>query len=144
MSKEQQKILRYSQAINTLITNTQTIQNKLNPLFETLKQHLKDNQADMAAAAYQKTLQAFIEGTNDYRNELAKLTKAVAPARLLGSHHSLVTAYRDYVAGCQQMVDSMHDDQTIDIDQFMLAEKQQDAANMQITRCLRKLCVNYD
>lgn len=139
MTKEQQKMMRYAHVIDDLIANTQKIQAELNPLFEELKKNIKDNKANLANDTYEKTLNAFKQGTADYQLQLDKLANAVVPARFLGAHHSLVAAYRDYVAGCQKMVDSMHDDATIDEQQFFAAETQQNNANLKITRYLQKL-----
>lgn len=139
MTKAQQKMLRYARIIDDLIANTQQTQAYLNPLFEALKPNIDNNKANISATDYAKTLTAFKKGTATYQLQLDKLANAEAPARFLGAHHSLLAAYRDYVAGCQEMVDSMHDDQTIDEKQFFDAEKQQDQANLKITRYLQKL-----
>lgn len=139
MTKAQQKILRYARIIDDLIANTQQTQADLNPLFETLKANINNNKANINATDYVKTLTAFKKGTTTYQLQLDKLTNAEAPARFLGVHHSLVTAYQNYVNGCQKMIDSMHDDQTIDEKQFFDAETQQNQANLKITHYLQKL-----
>ncbi|WP_416353292.1 hypothetical protein ACNAN0_10940 [Agrilactobacillus fermenti] len=140
MNKTQQKAVRYAQLINDLVENLEKNQSDLNPDFEKLKAAIQqDTVKDIPADDYWQIQEHFQQGTNNYQADLEKLQHGQAPARLVGTHHLLLHAYEDFVAGCQQMVDSMLDDRTIDTKAFDTAEQAQDAATEKIGKYIQKL-----
>ncbi len=49
----------------------------------------------------------FKEGTQFYQLNLEKIGMLKAPAKVMGNHKSFEKAYIQYVAGCQEMTDSL-------------------------------------
>jgi len=142
MNKNQLKIMHYGNLINSVITDTESTQESLNPEFEALRKAIDDKTvADMAPDAYQKTKADFVAGTAHYQELLDKLQTAQVPARLLGNHKLMASSYARFVAACEQMTQSLGDDQTIDQAQFNEAEATQDEETEKITKYLQKISV---
>lgn len=140
MNKTQQRAMRYAQLINGMIQNLEDNQNDLNGDYERLKQALdEDKVTEISAEDYWAIQEHFQKGTNSYKDQLTKLQKGQAPAKLMGTHHLLLDAYESFVDGCQDMVDSMLDDRTIDREKFDAAEQVQDLATDKIGKYIQKI-----
>lgn len=139
-NKMQQKAMRYGVVINQVIEQTEQMQEKLDPMFKELKEKISAKDlATMPTYRYNEIRQGFAEGTQTYAELSLQLSKAQAPARLMGNQHLMVNAYEDFVKGCQAMTDSLHDDQTIDEPQFTQAEADQDDATERLGKYLTKI-----
>lgn len=139
-NKMQQKAMHYGLTINNVVENTEKYQEELDPLFTALKDKLTANDlASMTPADYDETRATFAKRTADYATLADKLAAAVPPARLMGNQQLLVAAYRDFVAGCQAMTDSLGPDKKVDEAQFSAAEQQQDAATEKISKYLQRI-----
>ncbi|MCI2172119.1 hypothetical protein [Schleiferilactobacillus perolens] len=140
MVKAQQKFLLYAKTINDLVDGMTSLQEKMDPDFQTVKNAItEDAVKEMPEDKYMKIIENFTKGTDGYRDLLATLQKSTVPARLMGNHHLFMTAFRDFIAGCQAMIDSMHDDRTIDVAAFDDAEKAQDKATDEIGKYLGRV-----
>lgn len=140
MNKTQQRAIRYAQLINGMIQNLEDNQTDLNGDYERLKKAIEaDKVAEISAADYWAIQEHFQKGTDSYQDQLTKLKKGQAPARIMGTQHLLVDAYTKFVDGCQAMVDSMLDDRTIDVDKFNQAEQAQDLATDKIGKYIQKI-----
>ncbi|GAF41036.1 hypothetical protein FC83_GL001899 [Agrilactobacillus composti DSM 18527 = JCM 14202] len=140
MNKIQQKAVRYAQMINGLVQNLEDNQSDLNGDFEKLKKAVEtDTVADIPSDDYWAIQEHFQRGTDSYKDQLNKLKKTPAPARVAGTQFNLVSAYQDFVDGCQAMVDSMQDNRTISKSAFAAAEKAQDEASEKISKYIQKL-----
>ncbi|MFD1485346.1 hypothetical protein ACFQ5J_08900 [Lacticaseibacillus baoqingensis] len=141
MNKNQQKLAYYAQLINQIVTETEAEQDQMSPKFEELKaaEAAKTIQ-DFDAQAYQATKTLFTNGTTHYQQMLAQLEAAQAPARLLGNHKLLTSAFRDFTQGCVEMVASLHD-APAEFDQaaFDAAEAKQDAATTKLMKHIAKI-----
>ncbi|WP_270330067.1 hypothetical protein [Lapidilactobacillus dextrinicus] len=139
-NKMQQKAMRYGSVINRVIEETEQTQEKLDPMFKELKTKLDaQDMASLSADRYNEIRQGFAAGTQTYDELLQQLNQAQAPARLMGNHHLLVAAFSDFVKGCQAMTESLHNDQSVDVDQFAQAEKDQDDATERLSKYLTKI-----
>lgn len=140
MNKTQQKARHYSQVLNQVIERTQAIQEELNPQFEEVKTALANDQLTaMKSSHYLEIEGQFQHGTDEYQQLAAQLQQATPPAKLMGLNFSLVKVYREYVAACQAMIDSMKDDRTVDISAFKAAEAAQDQTTTAMGKILVKM-----
>ncbi|WP_125762326.1 hypothetical protein [Companilactobacillus hulinensis] len=140
MNAAQKKAMVYGNLINGTVQSIQDEQDKLNPEFETLRKALDRDQVEkIDAVEYTKIMHDFKSGTENYQSLLAKLQKAKAPARYMGTHMSLVSAFKKYVEGCADMTDSINEDQTIDREKFNTAEKVQDENMDKFSKYMQKM-----
>lgn len=140
MNAAQKRAMQYGQLINNTVQSIQEEQDKLNPEFEKLRGALDRSKVDkMDDVEYTKIQKDFQTGTKNYQETLAKLEKGKAPARLMGTHISLVSAFKNYVAGCADMTASIGDDKNVDRHQFDEAEKKQDEYMDKFSKLIQKL-----
>lgn len=139
-NKAQQRAIKYAQTLNDVLQRTQEIQEELNPKFQEIKTALQKNELEQMQSAHYLTIQGdFQHGTDEYAQLTQQLADLRAPARFMGIHMNLVQAYRAYVQACQQMIDSMKDNRTVDLEQFQQSEQDQDQATDEIAKCLQRL-----
>ncbi len=141
MNKNQQKFAHYAQLINQIVTDTEAEQDKMSPKFETLKQALlAGTLADFDSAEYATIKTLFADGTAHYQQMLAQLQQAKVPAKLMGNHKLLTAAFADFVAGCDAMVTSLHENpSTFDEAAFSEAEADQDVATSKLMKYIQKI-----
>ncbi|MBA1434699.1 hypothetical protein [Bombilactobacillus bombi] len=127
MNRAQKRAVTYARILNEVMEKTQEIQEDLNPKFEQIKAALAaGNLTEMKSSEYLKIQGDFQKGTDDYARLTEKLQAVQAPARIMGVHLSLVEAFQEYVKACQDMIDSMKDDRTVDLAAFQASEQSQD------------------
>ncbi|MFC6169196.1 hypothetical protein [Loigolactobacillus jiayinensis] len=140
MVKVQQVMAHYAQVVDQLIQTTERLTGDLNGDYELLKSAISTDTVDDISNDQWTSIKAnFKRGVAEYEANLATVKAVRPPAKALGIHHLLLSAYTDYVAGCAQMAASVDDKaHTIDVAAFKAAEKQQDdsslALNKQIAR----------
>ncbi|MFD1393415.1 hypothetical protein ACFQ3L_07495 [Lacticaseibacillus jixianensis] len=141
MNKNQQKMVHFSNVMQQVMNGTEAEQERLNPQFTALRAAIDaGTSASFDAATYAQTKQQFEAGTNHYAALLETLAAPSAPARFIGAHKLLVAAYRDFVAACQAMTESLHDAPgSLDVSAFNAAEKAQDAATERMMVQLSKI-----
>ncbi len=140
MNAAQKKAMQYGNLINNTVNTIQEEQDKLNPEFEKLRGALDRSKVDsIDDVEYTKIQKDFATGTKNYQDTLAKLEKGKAPARLMGTHISLVSAFRKYVEGCANMTASIGDNKQVDRHEFNEAEKQQDDSMDKFSKLIQKL-----
>lgn len=140
MNAAQKKAMQYSNLINKTVQTIDEQQDTLNPEFETLRKHLDRDIIDrIDDVEYAKIRRDFDKGTKVYQDLLAKLQKGKAPARFMGTHISLVSAFKDYVDGCAKMTASIGEDKKVDRAMFNEAEKQQDEDMDKFSKQIQKL-----
>ena len=140
MNPAQKRAVQYSQLINRVVQTLQENQDMLNPEFEVLRKALDRDQVDKVdPVRYKRYIADFKRGTTDYQKLADQLKKAKAPARMMGTHLSLVSSFNKYVEGCQMMSESINEDQTIDRQKFDDAEKIQDENMDKFSKLMQKL-----
>lgn len=65
----------------------------------------------------------FEEGTKKYRVILKKISQLRPPAKVMGIHKSFEKAYTSYVAGCEEMTQSIQPESGVDHDLFDASEE---------------------
>ncbi|WP_338217186.1 hypothetical protein [Companilactobacillus muriivasis] len=140
MNAAQKRAMQYGQLINNTVQSIQEEQDKLNPEYEKIRGALDRSKVDkMDDVEYGKIQKDFATGTKNYQEALAKLEKGKAPARLMGTHISLVSAFKKYVEGCGEMTDSIGADKQVDRHAFDEAEKKQDEYMDRFSKLIQKL-----
>lgn len=140
MNAAQKKAMQYGQLINNTVQSIQEEQDKLNPEYEKVRDALDRSKVDQIDdVEYTKIQKDFATGTKNYQETLAKLEKGKAPARLMGTHISLVSAFKKYVEGCGEMTASIGDDKKVDRHAFDEAEKKQDEYMDKFSKLIQKL-----
>ncbi|KRK65223.1 hypothetical protein FC72_GL001599 [Companilactobacillus tucceti DSM 20183] len=140
MNAAQKKAMQYSNLINKTVQTIDEQQDTLNPEFETLRKHLDRDIIDrIDDVEYAKIRRDFDKGTKIYQDLLVKLQNGKAPARFMGTHISLVSAFKDYVDGCAKMTASIGEDKKVDRAMFNEAEKQQDEDMDKFSKQIQKL-----
>lgn len=128
----------YAREINEIVQNTEKMGERLHPSYEEVRTALDEKQV---AAFDQERLteihELFKEGTEFYRLNLEKISMLKPPAKVMGNHKSFEKAYTQYVAGCQEMTDSLLP--KVDETAFDAAEKKQDAATDTIYKTIQKI-----
>lgn len=140
MNHMQQRAANYARVLNDVIEKMKSIQDDLNPKFEKIKTALANgNLTAMKSSEYLKIQGDFQRGTDDYCKLAEKLHSVKAPAKLMGIHLSLVQALQNYTQACQNMIESMKDDRTVDESAFQAAEEAQDLYLDKISKYLMKM-----
>lgn len=140
MNAAQKKAMVYGNLINTTVQSIEEEQDKLSPEFETLRNALDRDQVErIDSVEYTKIFHDFKKGTENYQALLAKLQNGKAPARYMGTHMSLLSAFKKYVEGCAEMADSMSEDQKIDREKFNEAEQIQDVNMDKFSKYMQKM-----
>ncbi|AYE38930.1 hypothetical protein [Companilactobacillus zhachilii] len=140
MNAAQKKAMQYGQLINNTVQSIQEEQDKLNPEYEKVRDALDRSKVDQIDdVEYTKIQKDFTTGTKNYQEVLAKLEKGKAPARLMGTHISLVSAFKKYVEGCGEMTASIGDDKKVDRHAFDESEKKQDEYMDKFSKLIQKL-----
>ncbi|GEO47580.1 hypothetical protein [Companilactobacillus kimchii] len=140
MNAAQKRAMQYGNLINNTVNTIQEEQDKLNPEFEKIRGALDRSKVDqLDSVEYTKIQKNFADGTKKYQETLAKLEKGKAPARLMGTHITLVSAFRKYVEACADMTESIGDDKNIDRHKFDESEKGQDEAMDKFSKLIQKL-----
>jgi len=140
MNAAQKRAMQYGQLINNTVQSIQEEQDKLNPEYEKIREALDRSKVDkIDDVEYTKVQKDFAKGTKNYQEALAKLEKGKAPARLMGTHISLVSAFKKYVEGCGEMTASIGDGKKVDRQAFDEAEKKQDEYMDRFSKLILKL-----
>lgn len=140
MNPTQKKAMIFANTINNAIKVTEEVQERLNPFFEELKAAMDaDKVKEMESAKYLEILSEFQDGTDEYKKIADSLSKIKAPARFMGVHHNLTSAYKAYAVACQDMVDSMGDDRVINVEAFNDSELRQEKESDSIAKYIQKI-----
>ena len=140
MNAAQKKAMQYGNLINNTVQSIQEEQDKLNPEYEKVRDALDRSKVDkLDDVEYTKIQKDFTTGTKNYQETLANLEKGKAPARLMGTHISLVSAFKSYVEGCAEMSASIGDNKQVDRQAFDAAEKKQDEYMDKFSKLIQRL-----
>ncbi|HIY56950.1 MAG TPA: hypothetical protein H9829_01940 [Candidatus Tetragenococcus pullicola] len=128
----------YVQKINQIVTDTEKIGEEMNPSFETIREAIDNDQTtEITEEKRQEIIQIFTTGTKQYQEMAQQISQLRPTARVLGFHKKLETSYKEYIAGCEDMIQSLSDD--IDVEAFDAAEKRQDKASDGISFAISRM-----
>ncbi|GAA2913721.1 hypothetical protein P7H00_03450 [Enterococcus pseudoavium] len=128
----------YAREINEIVQNTEKMGERLHPSYEELRSALDEKKlAEFDQEHLSEIHELFKEGTEFYRLNLEKIAMLKAPAKVMGNHKRFEKAYIQYVAGCQEMTDSLLPQ--INEEAFNAAEQKQDEATDTIYKTIQKI-----
>lgn len=128
----------YAREINEIVQNTEKMGERLHPSYEEIRTALDEKKiADFDQERLSEIHELFKEGTQFYQLNLEKIGLLKAPAKVMGNHKSFEKAYIQYVAGCQEMTDSLLPE--VNEEAFNAVEKKQDAATDTIYKTIQKI-----
>lgn len=130
------KMPMYASLLSDLISGTNETGEKMSKDYEPLEAAMNKN--DLSNIDLKTTKDTFQNGTDTYQTYLDQLNDADVPAKALGMHSNLKSAYANYVKGCQDMVDSIKDD-SIDNDAFKAAGDLQQASIEKVFKYAQKI-----
>ncbi|UQS85024.1 hypothetical protein MOO46_07285 [Apilactobacillus apisilvae] len=132
------KMAMYASMLSDLISGTNETGEKMSKDYEPLEKAM--DKSDLSGIDLVSTKKTFQDGTNTYKTYLDKLSSADVPAKTLGMHSNLKSAYANYVKGCQDMVDSIKDDD-IDKDSFNQAGDLQQTSIEKVFKYAQKIMI---
>ncbi|MDT2755831.1 hypothetical protein P7G51_00320 [Enterococcus asini] len=129
----------YVQKINDIVKDTEAIGEQMNPNYEVIRQAIdEDKLATLTPESLAETREIFEAGTDKYREMLSTIGGLRPPAKVLGIHKKFERAYENYVAGCEEMIASIKEDQ-VDVPAFNAAESKQDEATEVISFSIQRM-----
>lgn len=129
----------YVQAINDIVTGTETLGEEMNAKYEIVRKAIDDDQlAALSAAELAEILAAFEAGTAKYQANAKKIKGLRPPAKVMGIHKKFQHQYEVYVEGCVEMIESLVDG-TVNVPAFNAAEAKQDQASDEISMTIQKM-----
>ncbi|MDH6365743.1 hypothetical protein M2139_002763 [Enterococcus sp. PF1-24] len=130
----------YVQSINDVVTETETIGEKMHPGYEKIRKAIDDNDLkSISADELSEIAKLFKEGTKSYQLLLNRISKLRAPAKVMGIHKKFEKAYINYVAGCEEMISSIEAADGVDQELFNASEQKQDEASDIIMFTIEKM-----
>lgn len=131
----------YIQKINDIVTTSEEIGELMNSSYETVRTAIDtDKVADLTNEQLKETQELFLSGTKKYRVLLAEIKGLKAPIKVIGIHKKLEKSFETYVAGCQEMVDSINlEEKSVNKEQFNTSEAKQDEATDEISFCIQRI-----
>ncbi|KAF1295528.1 hypothetical protein BAU15_03010 [Enterococcus sp. JM4C] len=130
----------YVQTINDIVTDTEKIGEEMNPSYEKLRTALDENKLDSLSSEELKEISTLFEtGTDKYRAMSKKISTLRPPAAVMGIHKKFERSYLNYVAGCEEMLNSINTADGIDKAAFDAAEEKQDTATDEIAFAIQRM-----
>lgn len=133
------KMAIYAPFLSDLITGTNKVGEEMGKTYEPLEEAMKNG--DYSSVDLKKTKETFQSGTDRYQAYLEQLNQVDVPAKELGRHSLLKDAYANYVKGCQNMVDSISDND-IDKDAFEAAGNLQQDSISRVFKTAQKIMMS--
>lgn len=129
------------QVINAVVTESENVGEKMNPSYEIVRNAIdEDKLSDLTVEQLTEIKNQFSTGTEEYRVMENSLLHLKAPVKVLGIHKKLEKAFKDYVEGCQEMIDSIDAEHaTVDVEAFNTSEVKQDEATDSISFCIQRI-----
>lgn len=129
------------QVINAVVTESENVGEKMNPSYEIVRNAIDaDKLSDLTVEQLTEIKNKFSTGTEEYRVMENSLLHLKAPVKVLGIHKKLEKAFKDYVEGCQEMIDSIDAEHaTVDVEAFNTSEVKQDEATDSISFCIQRI-----
>ena len=113
----------------------------MNPSYEIVRNAIdEDKLSDLTFEQLTEIKNQFSTGTEEYRVMENSLLHLKAPVKVLGIHKKLEKAFKDYIEGCQEMIDSIDAEHaTVDVEAFNTSEVKQDEATDSISFCIQRI-----
>lgn len=123
-----------------MVKETEDIGEQMNPYYEEIRQAIdQETYHELSIERLTEVKRMFEQGTEQYQQMLKKITQLRAPAHVLGIHKKLERSYKEYVAGCREMVDAIQPETGVDVHLFDASEKKQDQATDNISFAITRM-----
>ncbi|MGX4686431.1 hypothetical protein JNUCC83_05955 [Vagococcus sp. JNUCC 83] len=132
---------QYLQVINAIVTESEKVGEQMNPSYEIVRKAIdEDKLSNLSVEQLTEIKNQFSTGTEEYRVMENSLLHLKAPVKVLGIHKKLEKAFKDYVEGCQEMVDSIDAEHAkVEVEAFNTSEIKQDEATDSISFCIQRI-----
>ncbi|MGM9903224.1 hypothetical protein A5844_001980 [Enterococcus sp. 10A9_DIV0425] len=130
----------YVQSVDQIVKETETIGESMHPKYERIREAIDQNKlTELSHEELKETVELFENGTKKYRELLKKISSLRPPAKAMGIHKKFEKAYLSYVAGCEEMTQSIQLEKGVDAELFNAAEAKQDQATDDISAAIQKM-----
>lgn len=130
----------YVQAVDRMVKETEEIGETMHPKYQVIREAIDQNKtADLSSEELTEISGLFKEGTKKYQLILKKISQLRPPAKVMGTHKNFEKAYISYVAGCEEMIQSITTKDGVDVALFNASEEKQDKATENISSAIQKM-----
>ena len=130
----------YVQSVDRMVKETEEIGEQMHPKYQVIREAIDQKKTeDLSPEELAEIVHLFEEGTKKYRVILKKISQLRPPAKVMGIHKSFEEAYTSYVAGCEEMTQSIQPESGVDHDLFDASEEKQDQATENISSAIQKM-----
>ena len=130
----------YVQAVDRMVKETEEIGETMHPKYQVIREAIDQNKtADLSSEELTEISGLFKEGTKKYQLILKKISQLRPPAKVMGIHKNFEKAYISYVAGCEEMIQSITTKDGVDVALFNASEEKQDKATENISSAIQKI-----
>ena len=130
----------YVQAVDRMVKETEEIGETMHPKYQVIREAIDQNKtADLSPEELTEISGLFKEGTKKYQLILKKISQLRPPAKVMGIHKNFEKAYISYVAGCEEMIQSITIKDGVDVALFNASEEKQDKATENISSAIQKM-----
>lgn len=130
----------YVQSVDTIVQETEKIGEEMHPKFELIREAIDQKKtAELSKEELEEIVQLFEEGTTKYHVMLKKIGTLRPPAKAMGIHKKFEKAYLSYIAGCEEMIQSIDPANGVDTELFDASEQKQDRATEDISSAIQKM-----
>lgn len=131
----------YINALNDIAQATEEMGNSLNDHYEVMEKAITASDFSIVSDdEFTTTKEKFVEGTASYQENLSKLDDLQVPIPVLGKHKKLISGYRTFVEGCDEMTSSINvEKHLVEVDAFKASEEKQDQGMTQTTDMMQRI-----
>ncbi|WP_165005320.1 MULTISPECIES: hypothetical protein [unclassified Enterococcus] len=130
----------YVQSVDTIVQETEKIGEEMHPKYESIREAIDQKKtAELSKEELEEIVQLFEEGTKKYHVMLKKIGTLRPPAKAMGIHKKFEKAYLSYIAGCEEMIQSIDPVNGVDAELFDASEQKQDRATEDISSAIQKM-----
>ncbi|MBF8807533.1 MAG: hypothetical protein IC227_02995 [Enterococcus lacertideformus] len=130
----------YVQSVDRMVKETEEIGEQMHPKYQVIREAIDQKKTnELTAEELVEIINLFEEGTKKYRIILKKIGQLRPPAKVMGIHKKFEKAYLSYVAGCEEMIQSLQVETGVDSVLFDASEEKQDEATENISAAIQKM-----
>ncbi len=130
----------YVQSVDRMVKETEEIGETMHPKYQVIREAIDQKKtADLTSEELAEISELFKKGTMSYQIILKKISQLRPPAKVMGIHKNFEKAYTSYVAGCEEMIQSITTGSGVDVALFNASEEKQDKATENISSAIQKM-----
>lgn len=130
----------YVQTVDRMVKETEEIGEQMHPKYQVIREAIDQKKtAKLTSEELAEIIHLFEEGTEKYRIIAKKISQLRPPVKVIGIHKNFEKAYLSYVAGCEEMIQSIQPETGVDSELFDASEEKQDNATEKISSAIQKM-----